>query len=309
MQFNPKGIIQKSKLMDKKINRFQNFINIIKNVEINSKSPKLKKHTPYSKSRLNIEDNSINQKDRCIEIKFNNGTKIWRYLDEQSLDFEEQSYSLSELSAEEHKKYIIDTVSENISLLKFFYGRQLKTFSDEKKHMNRFGKDLYDNINSIINLKIFDENTDNINKLMNTSYTSAYYVDIIPPLSFIQNRKNNNCIIANRYIVAIGKDTKNNVKLNIFFSYEPSLVNTCGKYGRKGLLDYINEKNKKNSTFDELPELINNLKNICQHFQHISLSVLDDNNNKVSVTSSESIPIHHKLIQLINNKNFIEHSL
>ncbi len=280
--------------------KMESFADKLKSLKINNQERKIKKHTPFYEHKNKIETGYPKENNNKLEIKFRGNEKVHTFLDVERITYNEASYSLSALSQEKHIKNICDALNVLTTQL-LVYKNNLDRHKNESASNNI---DYFiDLINKIINFEPFIEATNEINNMMEneTHYTEAYYVNVVPPLAFVQNGIKNTCKIANYYIIAIGESRKKTVKLNVFFDYKENIKKICGQYNRENILEYIKTSNEKNITFSDLPKIIDDLIALCNDplIAGVSLSYCENNEEKF-IEKRSNIEIDSRLLDLKN---------
>jgi len=185
------AILQK-KLKERNIKKIDNLVNILIKNDLQKKNVKLRKHFCLSS---NVFDNSSFQNNE-LKIKCQKSDKIIPLL-EYSIDNSQiTSYSLSNMSPEQHLELIIDNLNINKNLTEINNLLIFKELTKENKDENF--------------IKINDDFT-------KYSFKKIYLIDILPPvLSILYNKNLKRTYICNSYVVAISD------KINIFFTYNPN---------------------------------------------------------------------------------------
>lgn len=183
------------------IRRMNDTIRVIKEIRelicqhnVNSKKEKHRRHTPLSPQNSIRYDTSTLSDSLILQIGNGNPTEFFNVHYNKKYP---NSFSLSELTLDEHRNYIYKKLGEIIDYIKLL--RDNTQYDKEPLYCNNFYKD------------VTTEFKDTHGRLM---YSKAYKLNIFPPFSFYQEATHPT-MIATTYIIAIDNDDKN---LNIFFS-------------------------------------------------------------------------------------------
>jgi hypothetical protein len=167
--------------------------------KINDKAEKWKKHFPFSE----VDDNlNILLTNENIKLEFERDTKE-KYLFSLDLNDKIKSFTFSDWTPQQHKKYIMT---------------QIRCWINQLSNSM-----LADNIK-------YREITDNLNKKYGTKYKYVFEFKLRIPPAFITGF--GKTIIANSYIIAFNEN-KNKLISNIFFEYWPN--------EKKYLIDKFND--------------------------------------------------------------------